>query len=103
MQFRHFALTEDWGIAANVGAAYGAWTAQTWVMGDDGRIVTASPFAFSVPFVLTYQSKNHRSSFHLSSPQQATEVLRHDLPKFRRTDHDILAGLFSPSIRFHRL
>src|ERR1700746_3162272 len=50
MQFRHFALTEDWGIAANVGAAYGAWTAQTWVMGDDGRIVTASPFAFFRPF-----------------------------------------------------
>jgi hypothetical protein len=65
--------------------------------------VTASTCAFSVPFVPTYQSRNHRASFHPSSQQQANEVLRRDLPKFRLTDPDISAGLFFPSKRFDRL
>jgi hypothetical protein len=51
--------------------------------------VTASTCAFSVPFALTYQSKNHRVSFHLWSQQQANEILRLDLPKFDLTDHEL--------------
>src|SRR5262249_19775002 len=70
---------------------------------SDFEGVTASTFAFSVPFVLTYQSRNHRVSFHLLSQQQANEVLRHDLPKSRLKGCGIWAGLSFLLMGFHRL
>jgi hypothetical protein len=55
--------------------------------------VTASPDAFASP--PTYQSKNHQSSFHSSSPQQAKQVLRHDQPMSRLSDL-YFGGTFLP-------
>jgi len=63
--------------------------------------VTASTCAFSASLVPTYQSRNHRVSFHLCSHQQANEVLRHDPPKFRLMGCDISLGLFFLSMRLH--
>src|SRR5262245_10014941 len=65
--------------------------------------VIASTYVFPVPFALTCRSENRQVSFHLLSPQQANEVLRHDLPTFRLTGHDISAGPFFLSMRFPRL
>jgi hypothetical protein len=65
--------------------------------------VSASTYVFPAAFVLTCRSGNRRASFPFGSQQQATEVLRHDLPKFRLMGPDISAGLFYPSMRSHHL